>query len=137
RSPVTEGELHHLFRAERSDELARGAERDGLPVIDDCHAVAEHLRLIHIVRREQYGASLTFQLDDEVPELAPRLRVESRRRLVEEEQLGITNDGAGEREPLLLSSRQLADARSAFLLELHHADDVVHRAPALVEAAEQ
>ena len=60
-----------------------------------------------------------LELVDQVPELAARLRVEAGGRLVEEEQLGIADQRAGEREPLLLPARQRADARVALLLQLH------------------
>jgi hypothetical protein len=65
------------------------------------------------------------------------LRIETRRRLVEKEQLGIADERAGEREPLLLASAQLAHACAALLVELDHADHVVDVAAACVEAAEQ
>ena len=55
---------------------------------------------------------------DQLPELPARLRVEPGRRLVEEEQLGVADQRAGEREPLLLPARELADPRPRLLVEL-------------------
>ena len=106
-------------------------------MIDDRHAIAEPLGLIHVVCRQHDAAAARPELDDEVPELSARLGVESRGGLVEEEQLGVSDDRAGERQPLLLSPGQLAHARPTLLAELHDVDDVVHVAPARVEAAEQ
>ena len=93
------------------DQLARRAERDHLAVIDDRDAVAEHLRFVHVVRREHDRAAERFEFGDQIPELAARLRIETGGRLVEKEQIGIADDRARERETLLLSARQLADAR--------------------------
>src|SRR5207253_1671458 len=68
---------------------------------------------------------------------AARLRVESRRGLVEKEQVGIAHDRAREREALLLSAREFADAGVALLLELHAGDDLIDVATGLVEAPEE
>src|SRR6478672_6354179 len=106
-------------------------------MVHDRHAVAELFGLVHVVRREHDAASARSQLDDEVPQLPSRLRIEPRRRLVEEQQLRVADDGAGEREALLLSAAQLPDARLALLTELYDVDHLVHTPAALVEAAEE
>src|SRR5581483_8748061 len=49
---VGDRELHDVLGAERSDQLERRAERDHFAVIDDRHAVAENLGLVHVVRGE-------------------------------------------------------------------------------------
>ena len=77
-----------------------------------------------------------LELGDQVPELPARLGIEAGRRLVEKDQVRIADDRAGEREPLLLSAGQLADARIALLVELDDMDHVVDRPAALVEAPE-
>ena len=43
-------------------------------------------------------------------------------RLVEEEQLRVADQRAGQRQPLLLAAGELADPRVALLLELHQRD---------------
>ena len=65
-----------------------------------------------------------LELVDEVPELPPGLGIEPGRRLVEEQEVGIADERAGEREPLLLSPRQRADPRVALFLELDEPDRV-------------
>src|SRR5690242_1814964 len=112
-----------MLGAQRPDELERGAERDDFPVIDDRHAVAENLRLVHVVRRQHDRAAERFELGDQIPELAPRLRIESRSRLVEKEQVGVADYRAGECKALLLPTGKFSDARIAFLLELDQGDD--------------
>jgi len=106
-------------------------------VVDDRDAVAEALRFVHVVRGEQNRAPRRLELLDELPDLPPRLRVESRRRLVEEEQLRIADDGARERQTLLLSAGQLPDARGPFLVKLDETDNLGHAAAARVEAAKE
>src|SRR6185369_16555128 len=51
--------------------------------------------------------------------------------------LRIADHRARQREPLLLSSAQLPDARTALLAELHEVDHLVHAPAARIEAAEQ
>ena len=41
---------------ERIDQLARRAERNDLALVDDRHAVAEALGLVHVVRGQEHGA---------------------------------------------------------------------------------
>ena len=97
--------------ADRGDQLARRAERDDLAVVHDRHAVAQPLGLVHVVRGQQDRPAGLLELLDEIPELPPRLRIEAGGRLVEKEQLGIADERAGERQPLLLPARERADAR--------------------------
>ena len=60
---------------------------------------------------------------DHLPRLAPRRRVETGRRLVEEQQLRIGDQSKGHVEPTLLATRQRLDPRRRLLAE---ADDVDH-----------
>ena len=63
--------------------------------------------------------------------------IEAGGRLVQEEQLGVADQGAGQRQPLLLAAGERAHPGLGLLPELHHGDDVVRRRAALVEAAEE
>ena len=47
----------------------------------------------------------------------PALRVQARRRLVQEEDLRVSRQRAGDRQPLALPAGELAHARVALLLE--------------------
>ena len=100
-------------------------------------SVAQALGFVHVVRRQQDRPARLLELLDEVPQLPPRLRVEPGGRLVEEQQIGIADERARERQALFLSARQRDDARVALLLELHQRDDLVRRRAPLEEAAEQ
>src|SRR5688572_24604923 len=116
RVAVRRGEEHDLARAETGDQLPRRPERDHPPEIDDRDSIAEPLGFFHIVGRENDRASLQLERLDELPELPARLRIEARGRLIEEEELRIADECAGEREPLLLATGQRADSRAALLL---------------------
>src|ERR1041385_5404378 len=83
------------------------------------------------------GAALPLPVLDQVPELPPRLRVEPGGRLVEEEELGIGHQRAGERQPLLLAAGELADPGVALLAELHRGEHVVDGTGTAVEAPEE
>ena len=126
-----------MLDADRRDELARRPERDDLAVVHDGHALAEPLRFVHVVRRQQNRPARALELFDQVPELAARLRIEPRRRLVEKQQLRVADERAREREPLLLPARKRADARAPLLLELHERDHVLGRRTLREEAAEE
>ena len=89
------------------------------PVIHDRELVAQALGLIHVVRRQQDRPAGLLEFLDQVPQLPPCLRIETGRRFVEKEQIGIADERAGEREALLLAAGQIADPGRALLLELH------------------
>ena len=72
--------------------------------------------LVEVVGGEQDGRPLGFQLTDEGPEVAPGLGVESRGRLVEEQQLGAADDAEGDVDPTTLAAREPGDAGLRLLL---------------------
>ena len=74
---------------------------------------------------------------DDLPELAPGLRVEPGRRLVEKEQVGVAHERACHRQPLALAARELADPGRRFLREADRRDDLRRLLAAPIEAAEQ
>jgi len=69
------------------------------------------------MRGQQHGSSGVFETANNFPQLAPGLWIEARGGLVHKEKLWIANQGAGNREALLLSTRELADARVKLLLQ--------------------
>ena len=125
-------------RAEAGDQLGGRAERDRAAVVDDHHAVAELRRLFHVVRGQHDGAAVLVAVRaDHVPQRASRLGIESRRRLVEEEQLGSPGERGRHREALPLSARKVRVAGVGLLLELHERDQLHDRPTRLVEPGEQ
>ena len=107
----------HLRRAdELGDELVRRPVvqlQRRADLLD--HAVAQHHdavgqrhRLDLVVRDVDRGrAQVAVQLGDLDARLAAQRRVEVGQRLVEQEDLGRTHDGAADRDPLALAARQV------------------------------
>ena len=65
------------------------------------------------------------------------MRVEPRRRLVEEEKVGVADEREAEVEPAALAPGERADSRIALLLEPDQLDDLVDRPRLLVIPAEE
>ena len=95
-------------------------------------------RFVHVVRGEQNRAAVALELPDQVPELAPRLRIEAGGRLVEKEQ---TRDRRRARRPAraAASARRRArrPARARFSSSCTRANRLVGRRAMPEEAAEQ
>ncbi len=81
-------------------ERRRGVEGEDLAVVHDRHTVAELVRLLHVVGREQDRLALLVQLAEELPQREPALRVEAGSRLVHEEDRRPVEDRPGDHEPL-------------------------------------
>ena len=62
------------------------------------------LRLVQVVRREKDRLAQRSQPFDQLPRPAPGRRIESGGRLIQEDQLGITDQGQGQVEPTFLAS---------------------------------
>jgi hypothetical protein len=77
------------------------------------------------VRRQQNRAAARTKLFDNVPQRQPRLRIETCGWFVEKQQFGIADEGASDRESLLLSAGEFADTGVSFLLERHGLNDFV------------
>src|SRR5258708_2465129 len=91
--------------AMRRNQSRGRAYRQYLAVIHDGNAITNCLRLLHRVCREKNAAPLLAKALDPVPQLAPALRVEPRRGLVEQHQGGIMDGREQQRESLLLTPR--------------------------------
>ena len=122
---LADGQAHEHGGVERADELEGSAEREHPAVIEDRDPVAELLGLLEVVRRHDDGPALGTDPFDDVPEVAPRLRVETRGGLVEEDDLGIVRQRARERESLSLAARELLDLRVGSILEADEGERVV------------
>ena len=59
------------------------------------------LGLVHVMRRDQHRDAARREPMDLIPEVAPRARVDSGGRLVEQQQLGLVQHARGQREALL------------------------------------
>ena len=78
---------------------------DDLAVVDDRDPVARLLDLVEEVRREDHRASLVDERAEQVAELEDAGRVEAVDRLVEDQQLGVGEQAAGDAEALAHAQR--------------------------------
>src|SRR5688500_7930518 len=101
------------FRTVSVDELRRGSHLDHAAMLDDGHAIAEPFRLLHEVRREEDRAAPFPDVSHQLPDGAPRLRIEARRELVEEDELGLVNQRERDEQPLLLPAGEVHEPRVA------------------------
>src|SRR6266566_3907170 len=83
------------------------ATSEQAPVVDVRHVHAA-FRLVHVVRRHEQRRPLLGQLEEQVPEEPARHRIDARRGLVEEEDAGLVDQGAGEGEALLEAAGEAA-----------------------------
>eukprot|EP00160_Parvularia_atlantis_P010483 Unigene2049_Nuclearia_a/m.6374 Unigene2049_Nuclearia_a/g.6374 ORF Unigene2049_Nuclearia_a/g.6374 Unigene2049_Nuclearia_a/m.6374 type:complete len:589 (+) Unigene2049_Nuclearia_a:424-2190(+) len=90
----------------------------------DADALAQHLGLLHRVRREDDGLANTRLVDD-VPDQPAHLRVEARRRLVQEDDLAVADQRNRDRQPALLATRQAARLAEAEARERDAREGVV------------
>src|SRR5829696_611175 len=90
---------------------------------DDRDAIGEGLCFVHVVGRQEDRLAQLAEVGDHVPEPAARRRVKAGRRLVEEEQLGIADQGKGDVETPLLPAGELRAPRVRLLAQA----DQVHR----------
>ena len=90
-------------------QLGDRADRDQLRHVDVADAPAA-LRFVHVVRGDEERDALARELKEQIPQRAPRHRIDARGRLVEKDHLRRVDDGAGQRQPLLPSAGELACA---------------------------
>jgi hypothetical protein len=74
---------------------------DQLPLLHDGDPVAHHLDLAQQVRVDKHRRPLAPAVLDDLPDLPPADRVHPVRRLVQENQLRVVEDGLGDPGPLL------------------------------------
>ena len=94
--------------------LERGGRVDGerLAVVDDRDPLAQDVRLLHVVRREERRLAGAVEVFEDAPEVDARLRVDAGRRLVEEEHLRLVDERAGDHQPLREAAGELEDHRA-------------------------
>ena len=108
-----------------ADERGRRALRHDAPLVDDDQPVAELLGLIHVVRRQQQRRALLLQPEQPVPQDVPRLRVEPGRRLVEQQDAGVVDEGARDGEAALHAPREIVDLALGPVGELGELEQLV------------
>ncbi len=92
----------------RAHEAARVDQRD---------AVGQALGLLHEVGHQDDRHAAGPDVLDELPRVAPGLRVEAGRELVEDRDLRVADERERDREPLLLAARELPEGGPALVGE--------------------
>src|SRR3954454_8233603 len=131
---VAVGDAHPPGRVDA--QLARWALGQDAPALDDRHAVGQRLRLVEVVGRQHDGLAQLAQRADRLPGGAPRGGVEARRRLVEEDQLGVADQRQAEVQAPQLAAGELARLRVLRALQAHEREDLVDVARVRVHGTE-
>ena len=95
-----------------------------LAVVDDHHPAAGHADLRQDVRGQDDGM-LAGQAFDELARLVDLLRVETHGGLVQDEHVGVVDEGLSYADALLIALGQLADTRGAHVFDVAHLEDVL------------
>ena len=88
------------------DQPLRGIDVDDASVLDDGDAIAQPLRLLHQVRGQEHGLAARADAAHQLPDRAPRLRIEAGRQLVEKHHFGIVDERERDEQALLLAARR-------------------------------
>ena len=73
------------------DQVLHAAQAANLAPVQDGDAVADHLHVGHLVRGQEQGAALALEVQDQVPDVPVRHRVQARRRLIKEQHLRVVD----------------------------------------------
>ena len=104
-----EPQLEHLAGRVLVDQRARRPLGDDPAVVHDDQPVAQLLGLVHVVGGEDQGDALLLEPEQPVPQHVPGLRVEPGGRLVEQQDLGLVDQRAGDGQPALHAAGQRLD----------------------------
>ncbi len=80
-------------------------------MVDDGQPIAQPLGLLHEMGGEQDGLAPAQQLLEAVPDQMSRLRIEPGGGFIQEQQLRVIDQRAGQRKPTLHATGEFADAR--------------------------
>src|SRR5437660_12779125 len=89
------------------NQFRRGAASDNLSVVHDRDIVCGLLGLVEVVGRQEYRRTFFLELPNECPQLPSCTGVESRRRLIEEDERRTSDEGHRDPEPPLLASGEV------------------------------
>ena len=106
-------------------QLARRARGDRLAVVDDHDVVGELVGLLEVLRRQQHVGAGGDERPDRVPQLDAAARVETGRRLVEQQQAGCADEAGAEVEAAAHAARVAADETVGRVVEAELLEDVV------------
>src|ERR1700735_397350 len=76
-------------------------------MLEDCHAVAQTLRLFHQMSSEETGLAALAAAAYKLPDRSPRLWIQAGRQLVQKHHFGIVDQRQGNEKALLLSAGEI------------------------------
>ena len=134
-----EPQLDHLSGGVAADEIARCALGRDTSAVHDHQPVAQLLGLVHVVGGQHQRDPVGLQPVKAVPEGVAGLGVEARGGLVEQQQLGLVDQGPGDRQAPLHPARQRIDPVIGPVRQLGELDEALDAgsklAPGQVEVA--
>ena len=80
------------------------------------------LRFIHVMRRHKQRHPLAGKFEEQIPQLAPGHRIDTRRRLVEEKNARLVHERASHGQPLPPATGEQARAAVEVRLEMRQLD---------------
>ena len=93
------------------DELGRRADIHDAAVVDDGDSIAQSFCLFHQMRGQEDGFAALPNVANQIPNRAPRLRVETGGQFIEEHHLRVVDQRQRDEEPLFLLARQRHEPR--------------------------
>ena len=105
--------------------------------MEDRHAIRDVLDVPQVVGRHENGAALVPEAGNKLPCRPPRLGVHARGRLVQDQDLGLADEGEGQGQALPLAARQPANPRPGNVPEPHDLEERLGVATAVVEPGVQ
>src|SRR5207245_9693176 len=112
--------------SELRDERGWTAVGHDLAVVQNRDVVRELLRLVEIVRREEDRPPLPLEVSDQRPKLPPRARIETGRRLIEEQEFGLADERHRNPEAPLFAAGKVQCEGARAVREPDRLDDVRH-----------
>src|SRR5688572_28662632 len=99
------------------DQRLGSVDLDDAAVLDDRHAIAQPLGLLHQVRRQKHRLAARADAAHQVPAGTARLRIEPGGQLVEKDDVGIVDEGEDDEEALPLAAGQGHESRVTLVAE--------------------
>src|SRR5271169_5212674 len=117
--------FNYLRELQTAQQLIKSADRDEFAFAQDSQAVAQPLRLFHVVRRIKDGVAVIAQAANDFQDLLTRLRVNARGRLVEQNELRLMYQRNREIQAALHAAGKYADLSVAVRIQAHQCQQLV------------
>ncbi len=101
---VVGGQDHRSRGAVAPHQVRRAAYVDNLSVLDDGHAVAQPLGLLHQMSGHKDRFATVANATHQIPDGAARLRIQTRGQLIQKYHFGIVDQRQCDEQPLLLAA---------------------------------